>query len=130
MRRVLVIDDDPTVAKAISDLVNVAGGYGDVAITSEQAVEKIKNRDFDTVLIDFQLENRQTAVDVLRECGDCLTDKRVVVFTGHRDMPGLKEIDHIYKVEHVLFKPIHMPHVRLILADEMPERAVAYEPIR
>lgn len=90
-RRVLVVDDDPDVRALLAHLLRQSGWQVWVAGDTEAAVDEVTARRFDAVLVDFRLNDGNSAVDVLARIDAARpgTRARSIVITGSlsRELP-------------------------------------------
>ena len=70
---VLIVDDDISVLRTFSKLLQKAGYVTETAETGKEAIEKISKRFYDVVLIDFLLPDMD-GINLLEKISDhCLT---------------------------------------------------------
>jgi DNA-binding response OmpR family regulator/DNA-binding transcriptional ArsR family regulator len=127
--KVLIIDDDEIVRKAITDLLKDEGYRVTVAVTGEDGIEKAKNGAFDLVLTDLKLPGKD-GIAVLREIKALEDSPTVILMTGYASLETAKDAIRIGALNYIT-KPIDpeklMPLVREAL--EQREKAKAREPI-
>ncbi|HAM52153.1 MAG TPA: hypothetical protein DCP92_16230 [Nitrospiraceae bacterium] len=79
---ILIVDDDPVVRDVLLDILSDIGSYKtDVAVDGLDAVEMLKNNDYDIVFTDLTMP-RLTGMDLLRETKRINPTLPVVVITG------------------------------------------------
>ena len=67
--RLLLVEDDPALARGLADNLRFEGYAVEIATTGEVALQLWKNRSFDLVLLDLMLPGI-SGFDVLRQCAD------------------------------------------------------------
>lgn len=92
-RRVLVVDDDPTVRAAVARLLR----HDEFAVTTvegaAEAIEALANEAFDVVLIDLELPGMH-GLELLAAVRGGHPDLECVLFTGHGDIAtGFKVLE-------------------------------------
>lgn len=82
-RRVLIIEDEPSIRNALFVLLAGLGCEGDVAYTGQQALAMISRERFDAVLLDLRCSNvpAEEVVSQIKELRPNLVG-RVLVITG------------------------------------------------
>jgi len=80
--KVLIVDDDERMIKALQDILEFKGFSVDLAKDGEEALDKVKQKDFDALVLDIILPKKD-GMEVLKEV---VTDKPqlpVIVISGH-----------------------------------------------
>src|SRR5580698_4434505 len=80
-KSVLVVDDDPAVARALRRVLEAAGYTVSVVGGAQLAVEAITNNAFDVVISDIQMPG-MTGVELLRSIRALDLDVPVILMTG------------------------------------------------
>ncbi len=82
-RKVLIIEDEPSIRNALFVLLAGLGCEGDVAYTGQQALAMISHEKFDAVLLDLRCSNfpAEEVVSQIKELRPNLVG-RVLVITG------------------------------------------------
>jgi EAL domain-containing protein (putative c-di-GMP-specific phosphodiesterase class I) len=80
-RTVLVVDDDATLARSMSRLLERAGYEVTIANDGAEAVEKVTRQPFDVIVSDIQMP-RMSGVDLLRVVRTYDLDVPVILMTG------------------------------------------------
>ena len=82
-RKVLIIEDEPSIRNLLYVLLAGLGCEGDVAYTGQQALSMVSRERFDAVLLDLRCSNLRPdhVVSEIRELRPNLVD-RVLVITG------------------------------------------------
>ncbi|MBU0577122.1 response regulator [Patescibacteria group bacterium] len=64
--KILIAEDDPSLAKAVSFALTEAGFIVEVAVNGKEALKKVKNNSYDLILLDLIMPER-TGFEVLHE---------------------------------------------------------------
>src|SRR5216684_2346868 len=80
---ILVVDDEPRIARPLADALAAEGYEIDVAVNGQRALEKIKDRDYDLIFSDLRMPELD-GVGLYRELERQLPDllRRLIVITG------------------------------------------------
>ncbi len=79
--RILLVEDDPTVADALSLIVRSAGSIVDQVGTGEEAIDLTKHYDYDAVILDLMLPDIE-GYEVVRRMRAGKIDTPVVILSG------------------------------------------------
>lgn len=106
---ILVVDDEPRIADLLSE--NLAGeGYNcAIAITGEDALEKLSNDYFDALLLDLKLPGI-SGIDVLREVKSKYPETMVLVVTAVGDTETAVETMKTGAVDYIT-KPFQLERI-------------------
>jgi DNA-binding NtrC family response regulator len=88
--RILVVDDEPEVARVIARLAQSFGHEAVVADSTEDAVERFTAAPFDVVLTDLKL-GREDGLALLRRIHDRAPDVPVILITGKATVDSAME---------------------------------------
>jgi two-component system response regulator HydG len=108
---VLVVDDDHELCETLWDLFREHGLRVHIAHDVDEANERLRQREFNVVLIDLKLP-QGSGVDVLRTVQEQNPQARTVVITGHRN-----EAEQTIKqaldqgADAVCYKPFNVPEL-------------------
>ncbi len=80
--RLLVVDDEEQFVEALSERLSMRGYDVTTSLTGEDAIEKIKNYNFDVVILDVRLPGIE-GTEVLREIKSLKPLTEVIMMTGH-----------------------------------------------
>lgn len=81
MTRILIIDDDAELRKTVSDVLNAAGYSTDMAVSGNEALEKIVSEKYDIALLDMMMPGRD-GMDVLMDMRKLRPSIRVIMITA------------------------------------------------
>ena len=80
--RLLIVDDEKQFVEALSERLSLRDYDVTTSLTGEDAVEKIKNYNFDVVILDVRLPGIE-GTEVLREIKNLKPLIEVIMLTGH-----------------------------------------------
>jgi CheY-like chemotaxis protein len=112
MNKVLIIDDDPDLVDAMSNLLEAKGYEVNHAPDGEEGIEKAKNDPPDIILLDVMMTRKTEGFDVARSLSkeEKTKDIPVILVTGIRhemNLPfGFEPDEDWLPVKAVLEKPI------------------------
>jgi signal transduction histidine kinase len=112
-RRVLIVEDDRDVAQLLVQLLELEGHSVELAYDAEEALEKLKDRELDTILCDLQLPG---AIDGYELCRAVKIDPRfdsvrLVAMTG-RGGQDARELSFGSGFDEHLTKPVDLDELR------------------
>jgi DNA-binding response OmpR family regulator len=99
-RKVLIIEDEPSIRNILYVLVAGLGYDGDVASNAHQALSMIRQDQFDAVLLDLRSAQFPQMVSAITELRPSLVG-RVLVITGEVSDPNTLKMLERYAVPHV-----------------------------
>jgi len=85
MKRILIIDDDTYICKLLDNYLNKNGYHSESVFSGSAALEKIKQKEYDLILCDFRLPDRD-GFDILRQVKSKDPDLPVVIMTAYKDL--------------------------------------------
>jgi len=108
---VLVVDDDHELCHTLWDLFREQNLRVHVAHDADAAFERLRNNDFNVVLIDFKLP-KGSGVDVLRSVQEQNPQARTILITGHRNEAELAIKEALDQgADAVCYKPFNVPEL-------------------
>ena len=81
MTKILIIDDDAELRKTVSDVLTAAGYSTDMAVSGNEALEKIVSEKYDIALLDMMMPGRD-GMDVLMDMRKLRPSTRVIMITA------------------------------------------------
>lgn len=106
-KSILVIDDEPLVTRSLEKLLKANGYSAAVALTAQEALEKIKNTNFDLIISDVRMPgtNGIEAISQIREYLNQNNKGPIpeIFITGYADDNNYAQalrlgvVDYIYK---------------------------------
>lgn len=80
--RVLIVDDEEVFVEMLAERLEARGLEVDKAFDGEEALEKIKGKDLDVVILDVLMPGKD-GIEVLREIKQLKPLTEVIMLTGH-----------------------------------------------
>ena len=99
-RKVLIIEDEPSIRNVLYVLLAGLGCDGDVAHDTDQALSMIRKNQFDAVLLDLRSAQLPQMVSSITELRPSLVG-RVLVITGEVSNPSTIEMLERYALPYV-----------------------------
>jgi DNA-binding response OmpR family regulator len=114
-KSILVIDDDKSILRTFTRILQKTGCDIDVAETGKEAIEKAAKRHYDLALVDVRLPDMD-GTDLLAKMKDTMRDTVKIVITGFPSMEvGVRALDE--GADAYLVKPVK-PEDLLMLIEE------------
>jgi two-component system, NtrC family, response regulator HydG len=82
--RIMIVDDDQDLAESLADLLAATGYEVEIAGNGQEAVEKIRDKDFDVTLMDVRMPV-MNGVDSFFAIRELKPQARVVMMTGYAE---------------------------------------------
>ncbi len=82
-QRLLVVDDELSIALTLKAVLDVYGFEVETALSAEDSVSKLKAGSYDLVLTDMKMENDRSGYDVLRAARNTDYRPAVAIFTAY-----------------------------------------------
>ncbi|MEE8164633.1 MAG: sigma-54 dependent transcriptional regulator, partial [Myxococcota bacterium] len=80
-RKVLVVDDDKAMREMLAALLEDAGHVAEQAANADEAIERLRDEDFDAVLSDIRMPG-QSGIEMLGEIRDLRPETPVILMTA------------------------------------------------
>ena len=114
---VLIVDDDTSVLRTFSKLLQKAGYATETAETGKEAIEKISKRFYDVVLIDFRLPDMD-GINLLEKIPDQLTSSVKIMITGFPSLDlGVKALD--MGIDAYVVKPVSPSDLLSLISEKL-----------
>src|SRR5438132_2337747 len=87
MKRVLIVDDHEVVRNGLKKILEAQPGgieFGDAG-TAEEAIEQVREQDWDIVILDISLGGGRNGLDTLKELKQIRPRLRVLILTMHAE---------------------------------------------
>ena len=118
-RTILVVDDDKSILRTSTRILQKNGYEIDVAETGKEAIEKVDSRHYDLVLVDIRLPDMD-GTDLLVKMKKPLQSTIKIMITGFPSLEsGVKALDE--GADAYLVKPVK-PEELLMLIEEKLKR--------
>ena len=121
MRRILVVDDDLSICKALQLGLSSKEVEVDIADNGKSAVELGSQKEYDVVVADMIL-TEMDGLDVVRRIRTRSPDIVSILITGDPEKTGLAEIAG-YGVSAYLEKPVDLKTIKTAISRGLEERA-------
>ncbi|MGL4593904.1 MAG: response regulator [Thermoguttaceae bacterium] len=125
---VLVVDDNLICLKILSGIFGSLGVNIETAASGEEAIEKVKNKDYDVVFMDYVMPgiNGIEAMQLIRELGKDEKILPVIAVTENTDL-GDREMFMSYGANDFIAKPMRKPELNAILIRWLPREKYTLE---
>jgi len=123
--RILVVDDEPEVARVIARLAQSFGHEAVVADSTEDAVERFTAAPFDVVLTDLRL-GREDGLALLRRLHERAPDVPVILITGKASVDSAMEAIRTGAYDY-LAKPVERQALGDLLRRAIDRRRAAHQ---
>jgi two-component system response regulator HydG len=121
--RILVVEDDQAHAEALQLALEAEGYEVECAEETEAALDRLRVREFDLVLTDLVLGERD-GLELLREARRMLPDLSVFLITGHGSIETAVRAMREGAADY-LTKPVNLAELRTRVVRELEKRALA-----
>jgi len=85
MDRILIIDDDTYICKLLENYLNKNGFHAEAVYTGSSAINSIKQKDYNLILCDYRLPDRD-GFDILQQAKGKDPTLPVVIMTAYKDL--------------------------------------------
>jgi DNA-binding response OmpR family regulator len=119
-KTILVVDDDKSILRTFTRILQ-RSGYGiDTAETGKEAMEKTENNHYDLALVDIRLPDMD-GTDLLAKLKNQLQDTVKIMITGFPSLEtGVKALDE--GADAYLVKPVKPPELLVLLEEKLKNR--------
>ena len=114
---ILVVDDEPNIRKACTRVLSEEGYRITAAEDGRQALDLIKDNDFDLVLLDLMMPGID-GLEVLRRLNDLKPDTDVIIITGFATVGKAVEAMKLGAVNFIP-KPFTPDHLRMVVRQSL-----------
>jgi len=124
-KTILVVDDDKSILRTFTRILQKSGYEIDVAETGKEAMEKAENRHFDLALVDIRLPDMD-GTDLLAKLKKPLQRTVKIMITGFPSLEtGVKALDE--GADAYLVKPVKPQELLMLLEEKLKTREDAPE---
>ncbi|HWP49830.1 MAG TPA: sigma-54 dependent transcriptional regulator [Candidatus Limnocylindrales bacterium] len=109
--KILVVDDEKNMCRAISSALNKIGGIVEVCYTGPCAIEKVRSNEYDVVLLDYKMPGMD-GIEVLKVIRDLSPELIVIMMTAYGTVESAVQAMKIGAYDYVL-KPFEAEEIRL-----------------
>jgi two-component system, NtrC family, response regulator HydG len=121
--RILIVEDDQAHAEALEMALAAEGYLVEIADGTDSALDRLRARDFDLVLTDLVLGERD-GLELLREARRMLPDLSVFLITGHGSIETAVQAMREGAADY-LTKPVNLAELRTRVVRELEKRELA-----
>jgi DNA-binding NtrC family response regulator len=119
--RVLVVDDEPSVLSTYRMILEQSGYNAIAAATSVEALQAIRENDFDLILSDFSLEQQHTGFEVIEAARKKRQDVPCCILTGYATLETADQAEAIGVG--ILYKPIDIQEFLQVTSQLLGEKS-------
>jgi DNA-binding NtrC family response regulator len=91
--RIMIVDDDQDLAESLAELLGIHGYTVDIACNGQEAVERVRNDDFDLTFMDVRMPV-MNGVDSFFEIRKMKPSAKVVMMTGFKEPMVSKALEN------------------------------------
>ena len=119
-KTILVVDDDKSILRTFTRILQKSGYEIDVAETGKEAIEKADNRNYDLALVDIRLPDMD-GTDLLAKLKMQLQHTVKIMITGFPSLEtGVKALDE--GADAYLVKPVKPQELLMLLEEKLKNR--------
>ncbi|HJU10104.1 MAG TPA: response regulator [Candidatus Binataceae bacterium] len=127
-KRLLFVDDEPAIRETLSLILPRYGFNVTLAATLAEALEKIRQQEFDILLSDLNIESKSDGYRVVRAMQafnpSCLT----VILTGYGDVESGAEGSQL-GIDDYISKPVAPNELVALLAEKLAAKSARFHRI-
>ena len=127
--RVLVVDDEEDFVEATVKRLNKRGIDAEGVLSGEQALELMKKKRFDVVLLDIKMPGGMDGIETLREMKKIAPLTEVILLTGHASVESSIEGLKLGAFDYLL-KPMKLEDLITKLAEAFEKKDKQDQKIR
>ncbi len=122
-KTILVVDDDKSILRTFSRILEKSGYEVDTAETGKEAMQKTENRQYDLALVDIRLPDID-GTDLLAKLKKQLQQTVKIMITGFPSLEtGVKALDE--GADAYLVKPVKPQELLVLLEEKLKSREEA-----
>ena len=119
-KTILVVDDDKSILRTFTRILQKSGYEIDVAETGREAMDKAENQHYDLALVDIRLPDMD-GTDLLAKLKKQLQNTVKIMITGFPSLEtGVKALDE--GADAYLVKPVKPQELLLLLEEKLKNR--------
>jgi DNA-binding NtrC family response regulator len=127
--RVLVVDDEQDFLETLVNRLNRRDIVATGVTSGEKALEEVKNRLFDVILLDIKMPGGMDGIEALREIKKIQPLAEVILLTGHASVETSIEGMKLGAFDYLL-KPIKLEDLMIKLAEAFEKKDTHEQKIR
>ncbi len=117
MDKVLVVDDERDICRMISNILKEEGYKVDKAYDGEQAIKRVKKKDYNLMLLDYKLPDID-GINVLKEIRRIKPSLKVIMISAYGS-PSIKSMAKKLGAYRFLDKPFDLNRLVKIVKDAL-----------
>ena len=82
MGKILIVDDEKEMRETSSQIFKSEGYEADTASDAEIAISKVKNNNYDFLLVDLVLPGRMNGIDIIRQVRKAFPHIKIIAYSG------------------------------------------------
>jgi CheY-like chemotaxis protein len=111
--RILVVDDETVVCRALESLLAQAGHQAKSCLSGQEAIAKLRNRSFDLVITDLSMPSIG-GLDVLKKGQELDLYCKVIVITGHTPLESVVQVMNLGACD-CISKRLNIDEIRVVV---------------
>jgi DNA-binding response OmpR family regulator len=116
-KSILVVDDDKSILRTLTRILQKAGYDVDTAETGKEAMERAEKRRYDLALVDVRLPDMD-GTDLLVDMRDTMRDTVKIMITGFPSLEtGVRALDG--GADAYLVKPVRPEELLMLIEEEL-----------
>ena len=127
--RVLVVDDEQDFLETLVNRLNRRNMVATGVLRGEKALEEVKKRLFDVILLDIKMPGGMDGIEALREIKKIQPLAEVILLTGHASVETSIEGMKLGAFDYLL-KPIKLEDLMIKLAEAFEKKDTHEQKIR
>lgn len=128
-RRLLFVDDEPGIRNTLPVILRRYGFIVTVTATVDEALEQIRNEEFDLLLCDLNIHGESDGYIVIRAMQQRNPECVCIVLTGYPAVESAVEGIRL-RIDDYVVKPTNADALVAALAEKLTERFRAASPLR
>jgi DNA-binding NtrC family response regulator len=129
LKRLLFVDDEPGIRNTLPVILRRYGFTVSVAATVDEALEQIRNEEFDLLLCDLNIHAESDGYTVIRAMQESNPQCVAIVLTGYPGVQSAVEGIHL-GIDDYVVKPSNADALVALLAEKLTARFRALSPLR
>jgi two-component system, NtrC family, response regulator HydG len=120
-KRLLFVDDEPAIRVTLSAILRRYGFTVTVAATVAEAIDQIKEQEFDLLLCDLNIDREDDGLEVIRAMRKAHPRCVTIVLTGYPNEESAEEAVRL-GIDDYIAKPTNADTLVALLAEKLAER--------
>jgi DNA-binding NtrC family response regulator len=114
-KKILIVDDEKNIRLTLSEALSAIGLEPATAINGEEALAKLKEKDFDLILLDLKMPGID-GMEVLQKVSSIRPDIRIIIITAHGTIDSAVEAMKLGAADFIQ-KPFTVDEIRSLVKD-------------